>query len=260
MADRIGFTPGAVEGDGRLPFDVDVARLHLVASDRRLARLIERAGPFRLRLQATRSTFGALAEAIAARRRRPRRALEALPDDGRLVPLARRRFAERRKSRRGGRMKLEGGCACGAIRYALGAGPLIVHACHCRDCQRLTGSAFVVNLWIEAKFVDAKGAAPKSFRLEGGGGKPHDVFFCDACGTYVWSRYHGAPGDFLFVRAGTLDRPDAVRPDVHIFTRSKLPWLVLPAGVPAFRSFYKIADVWTAASRERLRRGVPASR
>ena len=150
-------------------------------------------------------------------------------------------------------MKQRGGCACGAVRYSLTTAPLIVHACHCRDCQRITGSAFVINLWIEAKFVEAGATAPKSFRLAGGSRKPHEVFFCEACGTYLWSRYHGAPGDFLFVRAGTLDRPEAVRPDVHIFTRSKLPWLELPQDVPAFKSFYKIDKVWPAESLKRLR-------
>jgi len=151
-------------------------------------------------------------------------------------------------------MNLEGGCACRGIRYKLTATPLIVHACHCRDCQRVTGSAFVINIWIERKFVEVGRAVPKSFRLTAGSGKHHDVFFCDTCGTYVWSRYHIAPGDTLFVRAGTLDDPTAVRPDVHIFTRSKLPWLELPQGVPAFESIYKIEEFWSPESKERLRR------
>ena len=148
---------------------------------------------------------------------------------------------------------LQGRCACGAIYYKLGAPALIVHACHCRDCQRLTGSAFVINLWMEKRFVEASGPAPKSFRLAGGSGQSHDVFFCGDCGTYLWSRYHGAPGDALFVRAGTLDQPEAVKPDVHIFTRSKLPWLQLPEGVPAFETFYKIDQVWSPESQERLK-------
>jgi hypothetical protein len=153
-------------------------------------------------------------------------------------------------------MHLDGGCACGALRYQLTAGPLIVHACHCQDCQRLTGSAFVINIWIERKFVEALRGVPKSFRLAGGTGQGHDVYFCGKCGTYLWSRYHGAPGDALFVRAGTLDDPKAVKPDVHIFTRSKLPWLDLPEGVPTSKSFYKIQKVWSADSRERLRRNM----
>lgn len=153
---------------------------------------------------------------------------------------------------------LTGGCACGTVRYKLTASPLIVHACHCRDCQRLTGAAFAINIWIEEKFVEAGGAAPKSFRLAAGSGKAHEVFFCAACETYLWSRYHIAPGA-LFVRAGTLDNPQAVRPDVHIFTRSKLPWLNLPEGVAAFESIYKIEKVWSAESKERLRRNAAAA-
>jgi hypothetical protein len=151
-------------------------------------------------------------------------------------------------------MRLEGGCSCKAVRYKLTASPLIVHACHCRDCQRISGSAFVINIWIEKEFVQTSGAIPKSFLLEGGGGRNHEVFFCRKCGAYVWSRYHRAPGDALFVRAGTLDKPEAVTPDVHVYTRSKLPWLELPRGVPAFESMYKIEEVWPAESLERLRR------
>ncbi len=153
-------------------------------------------------------------------------------------------------------MNLEGGCSCRDLRYKLTASPLIVHACHCRDCQRITGSGFVINIWIEKEFVQTNGAIPKSFTLAGGSGKHHEVFFCDRCGTYVWSRYHIAPGNCLFVRAGTLDKPEAIRPDVHIFTRSKLPWLNLPEGALAFKSIYNIEEVWPADSRERLRRNL----
>jgi hypothetical protein len=151
-------------------------------------------------------------------------------------------------------MRMEGRCSCAALRYELTASPLIVHACHCRDCQRISGSAFVINIWIEKEFVRPSGAIPQSFLLEAGGGKNHEVFFCGKCGAHVWSRYHRAPGDALFVRAGTLDKPEAVTPDVHVYTRSKLPWLELPRGVPAFESMYKIEEVWSAESKERLRR------
>jgi hypothetical protein len=156
--------------------------------------------------------------------------------------------------------QLEGGCACGAIRYRLTNQPLIVHACHCRDCQRITGGPFVINLWIETKFVDADHNAPKSFTLKGGTGKNHEVFFCGNCGTYLWSRYHIVPSDCRFIRAGTLDRPEAVTPDVHIYTRSKLPWIELPKDVPAFKSIYKIPEVWSAASLARLARNEKPSR
>ena len=157
-------------------------------------------------------------------------------------------------------MNREGGCACGKIRYVLTNTPLIVHACHCRDCQRLTGGPFAINIWIEREFVDAGPTVPKVSRLAGGSGRRHDVFFCEACGTTLWSRYDIAPGDALFVRAGTLDDPTTVSPDVHIFTRSKLPWIELPEGVPAFSSIYKIDEIWPAESRERLRRNRKADR
>lgn len=151
-------------------------------------------------------------------------------------------------------MDREGGCACGALRYKVTADPLIVHACHCRDCQRLTGSAFVTNIWIEKKFVETITGSAKSFKLHGGSGKPHEVFFCERCGTYLWSKYYAAPGDTVLLRVGTLDRPETVKPDVHIFTRSKLPWLDLPKDVPAFDAFYELKQVWSAESLERLRR------
>jgi hypothetical protein len=147
---------------------------------------------------------------------------------------------------------LEGGCSCGAVRYRLGATPLIVHACHCRECQRLTGSAFVINLWIERTHVDVTRGTPVSIRLKGASGKPHDVFHCADCATQLWSRYHVA-GTALFVRGGTLDDPSAVRPDVHIYTRTKVPWLELPAGVPAFKAYYKRDQVWSAESKQRFK-------
>jgi hypothetical protein len=153
---------------------------------------------------------------------------------------------------------LQGGCACGATRYTLEAEPLIVHACYCRDCQRLTGSAFVVNLWIERSLVTARGAAPTSFALRAGSGRRHEVFFCATCGTTLWSRYRLVPAA-LFVRAGTLDDPRSVTPNVHLFIRSKLPWVTLPADVPAFASFYRIAAVWSPEQQARWRRARAAA-
>jgi hypothetical protein len=149
-------------------------------------------------------------------------------------------------------MALEGGCACGAIRYRLTNTPMIVHACHCRDCQKQTGSAFVLNLWIERKFVEASGDAPVAFAVPpGSSGKPHDVFRCAKCGTALWSKYHAAPGDTMLLRAGTLDDPAAITPDVHIFTRSKVPWLELPEDARVFEGYYKTSEVWSPESLAR---------
>src|SRR5207302_5371071 len=153
-------------------------------------------------------------------------------------------------------MAQEGGCACGRVRYRLTNTPLIVHACHCRDCQRLSGSAFATNIWIERRFVETDHARLRADRLTAGSGQPHEVLRCPDCGTALYSKYHAAPGDTVLLRAGTLDRPETVTPDVHIFTRSRLPWFELPAGARSFESFYQLAEVWPEASRERLRRNI----
>jgi hypothetical protein len=155
-------------------------------------------------------------------------------------------------------MKLEGGCACGAVRYTLTAPPLIVHACHCLDCQRITGGAFVINMWIESRYVEGVRSQLKAYTLKAGSGKKHEVIFCPTCGTYLWSRYGIVPTDCLFVRAGTLDTPSAVKPDVHIFTRSKVPWLTLPDDVRKFEAAYQLSKVWPAERLERLNRNAPA--
>jgi hypothetical protein len=153
-------------------------------------------------------------------------------------------------------MEQQGGCACGAARYKITAAPLIVHACHCRDCQRLSGGAFALNIWIERQFVEANDAPLSSTAVPAGSGRPQEIFRCAKCGTALWSKYHAAPGDTVLLRAGTLDRPETVKPDVHIFTRSKAPWLPLPEGVPSFETFYKLSEFWPAESRERLRRNI----
>ena len=148
--------------------------------------------------------------------------------------------------------ELKGGCACGAIRYRLLDSPMIVQACHCRDCQRLTGSAFVVNMWIEADKLQLQGKEPACVHLQGGSGKPHDVFFCPDCGTTLFSRYHAAPGRNYFVRAGTLDDPGAVQPAAHIHTRTKMPWLQLDGSIPVFEDFYDLRSFWPADSLQRF--------
>jgi hypothetical protein len=151
--------------------------------------------------------------------------------------------------------RLEGGCACGAVRYRLTAAPMFVHCCHCRDCQRQTGSAFVLNALIETDRIAMLAGAPVPVRVPTDSGAPHDIYRCPACQTALWSDYGGRPA-LRFVRVGTLDEPAAVTPDVHIYTRSKLPWIALPTGAPAFEEYYDMQAVWPAASLAR-RRAIP---
>ena len=144
----------------------------------------------------------------------------------------------------------EGGCTCGAVRYRLASEPLFVHCCHCLNCQRQTGSAFVVNALIEADRVELLAGEPQAVDVPRSGGKKQRIFRCPTCQIAVFSRYTRAT--VRFVRAGTLDDPSQVAPDVHIYTRSKLPWVTLPDSVPAFSTYYDTQKLWPAESLERL--------
>ena len=148
--------------------------------------------------------------------------------------------------------KHEGGCACGAVRYSLESAPMFVHCCHCRDCQRQTGSAFVLTALIETTRVTVSSGEPARSEMPTESGRPHGIYRCTRCGTAVWSEYGGVAA-LRFVRVGTLDRPDALAPDVHIYTRSRLPWVALPVGVPAFEAYYDAKTLWPAESLERRR-------
>jgi hypothetical protein len=145
---------------------------------------------------------------------------------------------------------LEGGCSCGTVRYRLLSAPLFVHCCHCRSCQRQTGSAFVINALIETDRIVLVSGAPEPVALPTDSGRPHDVYRCEACETAVWSDYGRRP-QMRFVRATTLDDPEALKPDVHIFTRSKLTWVGLPPEVPAFEVYYDMAALWRPESLAR---------
>jgi hypothetical protein len=144
----------------------------------------------------------------------------------------------------------EGGCSCGAVRYRLTSEPLFVHCCHCLNCQRQTGSAFVINLLIEADRVELLAGEPQPVEAPRDDGSAQRIFRCPACQVAVFSEYTWP--EVLFVRGGTLDEPAAVAPNVHIFTRSKLPWVTLPHDAPAFDVFYDTRTAWPAASVERL--------
>lgn len=144
----------------------------------------------------------------------------------------------------------EGGCACGAVRYRLESDPLIVHCCHCLDCQRQTGSAFVLNALIEGDRVTLLSGAPEPVAVPTDSGRPHDIYRCPRCQTAVWSDYGRRPW-LRFVRVGTLDDPSALSPGVHIYTRSKQPWIEPPEDVPQFEAYYDLKAVWSDESLER---------
>jgi len=152
---------------------------------------------------------------------------------------------------------LEGGCACGAVRYRLTSAPMFVHCCHCLDCQRQTGSAFVLNALIETDRITLLAGKPEPVPVPvpTDSKRPHDIYRCPKCQTAVWSDYGRRPA-LRFVRIGTLDDPTALKPDVHIYTRSKQPWVALPEDVPAFAEYYDMQKLWPAASLARRRAAV----
>jgi hypothetical protein len=147
---------------------------------------------------------------------------------------------------------LEGGCACGAVRYRLGSLPIFVHCCHCKDCQRQSGTAFALNALIESDRLALLSGTTEAVAVPTDSGRPHTIHRCPNCKTAVWSHYGGRAA-MSFIRIGTLDDPAALPPDVHIYTRSKVPWVTLPANIPSFEVYYDARQVWPAASLERAR-------
>ena len=154
---------------------------------------------------------------------------------------------------------LAGGCSCGAVRFRLTAAPMFVHCCHCLDCQKQTGSAFAINALTETDRIEMLAGAPEPVSMPTDSGRPHDIYRCPECKVAVWSDYGRRPY-LRFVRVSTLDDPHAIVPDVHIYTRTKVPWLALPADVPAYAEFYDMKTLWPAEAQERRRAASAAAR
>ena len=146
---------------------------------------------------------------------------------------------------------VEGGCDCGHVRYRLESPPLIVHCCHCRWCQRETGTAFALNALIESDRVTKLAGEVTLTRMPSQSGLGQTIARCPECTVGLWSYYAGAGALLSFVRVGSLDDPDCLPPDVHIFTESRQPWVVLSDDTPVFSEYYRRSQVWPAASLAR---------
>jgi hypothetical protein len=145
----------------------------------------------------------------------------------------------------------DGGCTCRRVRYRMTSRPLFVHCCHCRWCQRETGAAFALNAMIEADRVQLLQGEVEVVDTPSLSGKGQKISRCPSCRIAVWSNYAGAGDKVRFVRVGTLDEPDRLPPDIHIFTMSKQPWVVLPPGSAAVEEYYKSSEQWPADSLAR---------
>ncbi|MDE2517714.1 MAG: GFA family protein [Rhodospirillales bacterium] len=154
----------------------------------------------------------------------------------------------------------EGGCDCGKIRYRMETAPLIVHCCHCRWCQRETGSAFAVNAAIEADRVTLLADAPILVDTPSASGNGQKIARCPHCHVAVWSHYSGLGPLLRYVRVGTLDRAQTLAPDIHIFTAAKQPWVVIPPGAVSFAEYYDPARQWPPASLARREALIAAHR
>ena len=128
---------------------------------------------------------------------------------------------------------------------------MFVHCCHCRWCQRETGASFALNAMIEADRVLLLAGAPECVDTPSNSGKGQKIWRCPTCRISVWSNYAGAGAAVRFVRVGTLDEPDGLPPDIHIFTASKQAWVVLPEGTPAVAEYYDAKVHWPAESLAR---------
>ena len=145
----------------------------------------------------------------------------------------------------------EGGCTCRHVRYRLTSKAMFVHCCHCRWCQRETGAAFALNALIESDRVKLLLGDVDVIDTPSNSGKGQRISRCPKCRIALWSNYGGGGDAIRFVRVGTLDDPDRLPPDIHIFTASKQPWVVLAANALAVPEYYKSAEVWPRESLER---------
>jgi hypothetical protein len=150
-------------------------------------------------------------------------------------------------------ISLDGGCTCGAVRYRMTSAPLFVHCCHCRWCQRETGASFALNAMIETDRVVLLQGTPETVMTPTNSGKGQQIVRCPTCRIALWSHYAGAGDKVAFVRVGTLDDPDRLPPDIHIFTASKQPWVVLPPDTPAVEAYYDRNKLWPEESLARRR-------
>lgn len=128
---------------------------------------------------------------------------------------------------------IEGGCNCGAIRYRIDGKPAVVAQCHCRNCQRQSGSAFSVNLLIKADSVTSTGSLTTYEDRDTFSGSPVYRRFCGICGSPVFSEPAQGNG-MVVVKAGTLDDPGGFTPGVSLWTSTQWPWVTLPEGQKAY--------------------------
>jgi hypothetical protein len=127
----------------------------------------------------------------------------------------------------------EGGCLCGKVRYAFTGEPLVLVACHCKDCQGQSGSAFGMSLVVPREGFELLSGEPRVYAARGDSGGAKDCMFCGDCGTRLYNAIESLPKTFN-VKPGTLDDTSWLRPAAHVWVSRKQPWVPIPDGVATF--------------------------
>ena len=128
--------------------------------------------------------------------------------------------------------EMTGGCLCGQVRYSASADPAMVAVCHCKNCQKQTGTAFSVLVGVPKAAVSVHGNL-KTFHDTGDSGQPVDRNFCPECGSPIFSDVAVLP-DLRFIKAGTLDDTSWLDPKMHVYCDSAEPCVPIPEGSQKF--------------------------
>ncbi|WP_374347569.1 GFA family protein [Chitinimonas sp.] len=146
---------------------------------------------------------------------------------------------------------VDGGCACGALRYRMQRQPLFVHCCHCTRCQRETGGPFAHHAVLERKALLILCGQPERALVPTDSGRKHWVFRCPLCHGAMWNEHGSRSPVLCYIRVGTLDQPAQFPPQAHIYCRSRQPWVTLDPAIPTFSAYYDAAKIWPAESLAR---------
>jgi hypothetical protein len=144
-------------------------------------------------------------------------------------------------------------CSCRGVRFRMTRSPIFVHCCHCTWCQRETGSAFVLNAMVEAEHVECLAGSPIVVATPSASGRGQKITRCPTCYVALWSNYPGGGDAIRFVRVGTLEQPHQLSPDIHIYTSTRQPWVVLPPSARIVPEFYDPKQEWPAESLARYK-------
>jgi len=128
-----------------------------------------------------------------------------------------------------------GRCFCGSAQYRVAEEPLVVYACHCTDCQKRSGSAFGLSMWVRRGALEITRGEARADAPLTADGRPRPGRVCPLCSTRLWSEPPHRPG-LAVLRPGTLDDTSWIRPMAHLWTRSAQRWFTFPEGVPRYET------------------------